>query len=153
MPCQGNTAILLPIWIVIYSCLQHGVKHGKKLAADGDQDVHFGFAFTDPALEVRPIAWYRPDSKYGQHPDKLPNIPATGLAHFRMLEPVAPGLKGLRAPSEVRQEFLKCGESLHISNLCNNGCQRCGPSNRKTSWPTRYSVEESSDPFVKVTDS
>ena len=102
MPCQGKMAIILPIRIVSYPCLQHGVKHRKKLAADGDQDMHFSFAFTDPALEVYSIAWHRPDSKYRQHPDELSNIPTTGVTHPWMLKPVAPSLKGLWAPAEVR---------------------------------------------------
>src|SRR4030065_196833 len=102
MPCQGSMAILLPIWIVLYSCLQHRVKYRKKLAAHCDQDVHLSFTFQHAALEVFSIAWHRPDRKYRKHPDKLPGVSAAGVAHLRMLKPVATGLKGLWAPSEVR---------------------------------------------------
>jgi hypothetical protein len=45
-------AVLLPIWVVRYTSFQYCVKHGQKLTADSDQDVHLSFALSNPAFEV-----------------------------------------------------------------------------------------------------
>jgi hypothetical protein len=55
MPFQDQAAILLPIWIIGYTLFENDLKRREQLPADSYQDVHLGFAFTDPALKVLPI--------------------------------------------------------------------------------------------------
>ena len=131
-PSQGNTAILLPTWIVGYASLEHGVEDGQKLAADSNEDVHFTFTFSDPTLEVLPIARNHPNGEHGQHPDKPSDMLVTGVAHPWVLQPVVPGLKTLRAPAKMRQELLKRGKSADISNLGNESGQSWSTSEGKT---------------------
>jgi hypothetical protein len=49
-----------------------------------------------------------------------------------MFHTIVTGLKTLRAPTEMRQKFLKRGKSADITNFGNDGGQSRGTSNRKT---------------------
>ena len=55
-----------------------------------------------------------------------------GVTHPRMFHTIVTGLKALRAPTEMRQKFLKHGKSADVTNFGNDsGQSRCTP-NRKT---------------------
>jgi hypothetical protein len=62
---HSETAILLPIRIIGYASFENGVKRREQLAADSDQNVHFGLAFTDPTCKILSIARNHPDGEHG----------------------------------------------------------------------------------------
>jgi len=67
-----------------------------------------------------------------------------------MFHTIVAGLKSARAPTEIRQEFLKRGESVDVTNFRNDGGQSRDTAKWKTLRLTRQAVEESSDLLVEV---
>jgi len=99
--CQSKTAVLLPIGIVGYASLEDSVEYSEKFAAYSDQDVHFGFALLNPALEVSTVPRHKSYGPYRKHLDSFAYILIASMAHLGMFQSVVASLEALRTPAEV----------------------------------------------------
>jgi len=123
-PGQGKIAIDLPVRIIGYAPLQDGVKYGEELATYCYKDMHFGFAYFHPSLEIGSISGHGSYGNYREHPNNPANILIASMAHSGMLQPIVATLEASRAPAKMGEEMFQGGKAMNILNFRDEGCQR-----------------------------